>query len=71
MVKPQPITDEERTALYVFAVNRGVVAWGWKALLRQAWSTGVYPRSIHLDHVSTLQRLRNSRGPRWLETFKF
>jgi hypothetical protein len=65
------ITDNERTALYAFAVNRGVVSRGWKAELRKAWDTGAYYRSLHSDHVALLQHLRNSRGPRWLARFKF
>lgn len=61
------LSQAESTALET-ALN----TWGraWKERLRAAWLTGHYDR-IPGDEAATLQRLRNTRGPRWLSRFSF
>ena len=53
---------EQWEALKRFAAQHGRT---WKATLREAWMSGIYPSSEG-DDSALLQQVRNTFGPRWL-----
>lgn len=63
------MTEEQLAALEHV---RAIFPSRWKAVIRQAWTTGDYSTipggPDQLD--STLQWLRNARGPSWLTSLK-
>lgn len=63
--KSAQLTTAEHEALAHWARSHGRK---WKEALRHAWESGDYRPYTEYDDV--LQRLRNSRGPRWLTSFK-
>jgi hypothetical protein len=54
-------TDEQLHALRAFAARHGRT---WKAQLREAWMSGQYDDA---DDSATLQQIRNTLGPQWLQ----
>lgn len=59
------LTTDQHNALSTFAEKEGRT---WKAKLKEAWSTGAYPRYLTGDEKAHLQRVRNVFGQVWLTT---
>lgn len=55
--------DEEEAALKRFKAANGR---SWKRALNLAWMNGRYPATSDED-IPILQRIRNQRGPSWLQ----
>lgn len=58
------LTPAQLAALIRFAKAHGRC---WKAPLRHAWETGVYPSD---QDTPSLQQVRNNLGPSWLVRFR-
>lgn len=57
-------TPEQIEALDDYAKANGRY---WKMALRHSWETGSYDR---WDNVATLQQIRNTFGPSWLQSYR-
>lgn len=57
-------TPEQLAALDRFRLRQGRK---WKALLRFAWGSGIYPGGADSGY---LQQLRNLLGPEWLNAYR-
>ncbi len=60
--KLPPLTAEEEKALQAYAAKHGR---RWKSILNRVWMGGP-----PYDDGGTLRRLRNSRGPSWLHSYR-
>lgn len=60
-----PLTDEELAAIKAW---KDVYGKAWKKCLHNAWMAVYYP-GLDDNTASTLQRIRNQRGPSWLVNF--
>lgn len=56
------LTQDEIAALLAYAAKHGRT---WKATLRRAWMGGP-----PYDDTGILRRLRNTRGPSWLDRYR-
>jgi len=61
------LSGEQQSVINAFATANGRT---WRAILKRAWITGIYPQSVTSDDRSTLQRIRNTAGIESLKNIK-